>query len=161
MSGFVEVARDAFAFLERENGFSVKDCSDDDGGGHVTYVNVNNGIAVKSLYEFSNAFVFVFIYRLIDGQLRDNVLPITDDSEINCFDFNDALTEDQKMKPAYEYGDESVYYDEENGLRNYVTEFATRLKENGGRLLSGDFSMLSRMETTIKQRAHDLDRERR
>ena len=158
MSGFVEVARDAFAFLEHEYSFTVRDFSNDSGG-HVTYVNVQNGIAVKPIYDFSSAFVFVFIYRLVDGQLRDNALPITDESEISCFDFNDVLDTDQKMKPAYEYGDDSVYYDEENGLRNYVGEFATRLKTFGGQLLSGDFTELPRIELIIKQRARELHRE--
>ncbi|MEJ7594165.1 MAG: hypothetical protein WKF77_21715 [Planctomycetaceae bacterium] len=53
------------------------------------------------------------------------MLPITGESEITCFDFNDALAAGQKMKPANEYGDDSLYYDEQYGLRNYVMEFAT------------------------------------
>jgi hypothetical protein len=65
------------------------------------------------------------------------------------------------MKPAYEYGDESAYYDEENGLRNYAGEFATRLKTFGRQLLSGDFTVLPRIEQIIKERARGLHRERR
>jgi hypothetical protein len=159
MSGFVEVARDLFAFLERDFGFSLKSCSDESWGGQLTFVNLDNGVAVKPVYDFSNAFVFVFIYRLVEGKIIDNSLPITDKSQITCFDFNDLLDEHRKMKPAYEYGEDSVYYDEKNGLRNYVAEFATRLKEEGRELLKGDFSRLRQAEEIIKQRARDLHRD--
>lgn len=159
MSGYVEVASEAFAFLETGYHFSIKDCSDENGGGHMTYVNVEVGVGVKALYEFSSAFVFVFIYRLVNGQLRDNVLPITDESEITCFDFNDALAADQKMKPAYEYGDDSEYFDEQNGLLNYVMEFATRLKRYGGEFLVGNFAAVLSVEEAIKRRARELNQE--
>lgn len=160
MSGFVEIAREAFAFLESQYHFSICDFADDDGGGHVTYVNLRNGVAVKLLYEFTNAFVFVFIYRLVDGRICNNVLPISNESEINCIDFNDVLPDAQKMKPAYEYGDNSAYYDEQEGLRNYVLEFSTRLQKYGGKLLAGDFDEMKRVEQVIKLRASEMRKRR-
>ena len=156
MSQFVEVARDAFEFLTRKYGFSFVECSGANGGGHVTYVNTQHGVAVKAMYEVSSAFVFVFIYRLIDGELRENSLPITDQSEINCIDFNDVLPEAQKMKPAYEYGDHSPFYDEQFGLQNFVREFATRLDGFGGPLLGGNFSVMAQVAEVIRRRAEAL-----
>ncbi|WP_010587222.1 hypothetical protein [Schlesneria paludicola] len=160
MPGFVEIAREAFAFLESQYHFSIKECVDDDDFGQVTYVNIRNGVAVKLLYEFSNAFVFVFIYRLIDGQICDNVLPISNESEINCIEFNDVLSGVQKMKPAYEYGDNSCYYDGQNGMREYVSEFATRLQKYGGKLLAGAFDEMKGVEQIIKHRAREMRKRR-
>ena len=153
MSGFVEIAREAFAFLESEYRFHISDFAEDNYGGYVTYINVEKEIAVKPHYEFASAFVFVFIYRLVEGQLRDNALPVTHDSQINCFDFNDVLPEDRKMKSAFDYGEDSAYFNEQNGLQTYVSEFATRLEEHGQQLLTGDFSILPLVETIIKSRA--------
>jgi hypothetical protein len=161
MSRFVEIAREVFAFLQTDHGFSLDDCSDENWGGQLTYRSLENGVSVRLVYDLPNAFVFVFIYRLVSGKSVDNALPITDDSEITCFDFNDLLDECRKMKPAYEYGEDSVYYDEEDGLRYYVTEFATRLRECGQDVLRGDFSRLPQIEKVIKRRARDLRRKRR
>lgn len=156
MSRFPEIAREAFSFLENQLHFIIKSVADEDGGGHVTYVNLKSGVAVQLLYEFFSAFVFVFIYRLVDGQIRDNVLPISDESTITCIDFNDILPDAQKMRPAYEYGENSCYYNPQNGLRNYVSEFATRLKTYGGNLLAGNFDEMKIAEQLIKQRAREF-----
>ena len=139
MSDFVEVARQAFEFLERKYGFSVTEATNKRRSSHVTYVNAENGVAVKPSYDAASSFVFVFIYRLVDGHLRENSFPITDESKITCIDFNDVLPPNQKMKPAYEYGEGSIFYDEQHGLRSFVNEFAVRLEKFGGPLLRGDF----------------------
>jgi len=156
MAGFVEVAREVFRFLESEYGYTVLKTEDNSSGGYVTYINRDAGVGLKVLYELSSAFIFVFVYRLVVGGLRDNALPITGDSQINCFDFNDYLPPDSKMRPAYDYGEDSNYYDPQNGIRNYTEEFAARLRMHGKHILKGDLSMLPAMESIIKRRAQGL-----
>lgn len=56
---------------------------------------------------------------------------------------------------AYKYGEDSVYYDAQNGLRNFVHEFAVRLRDYGQKLLKGDLSELPAMASVIKKRAKD------
>ena len=51
MSDFVEVARQAFEFLERKYGFSVTEASNEGRSSRVTYVNAENGVAVKPSYD--------------------------------------------------------------------------------------------------------------
>ena len=156
MTDFVTIAKDEFAFLRDDYDYESVAEEDGSNGGFVSFLNPGVGVGVKLQYEFASDFVFVFVYRLIDGQMRDNSLPITDDSEINCFDFNDYLAKDQKMRPAYEYGENSIYYDPQNGLLNFVKEFADRLRSHGDSILRGDLSTLPAMEKIIKKRAEDL-----
>jgi L-lactate dehydrogenase complex protein LldF len=82
--------------------------------------------------------------------------PISNDSTISCFDFNDYLEPSQKMKSAYDYGEDSPYYDPQNGLRNFTKQFADRLRSHGDRILRGDLSILPEMEKIIKRRAEEL-----
>jgi hypothetical protein len=156
MAVFSEIAQQEFDFLEREFGYEVVEAKEKSGGGVVKYINRDAGVGVKLLYEFASAFVFVFIYRLVNGEFRDNPLPIGNETEINCFDFNDYLEGDRKMKPAYEYGEDSDYYDPQDGLRNFTMEFAKRLRTEGQPILKGDLTILPAMASIIKRRAESL-----
>ena len=153
MPGFSDIAQDEFAFLEREFQYRVVAAKDDRDGGEVTYVNRKAGVGVKVLYEFRSAFVFVFIYRLVHGECRDNPRRIDSSTEITCFDFNDYLDDDMTMKPAYEYDEKSPYFDAKNGLRNFTREFAKRLRTEGRAILQGDLTMPPAMATIIRNRA--------
>lgn len=156
MADFTEIAQEEFDFLEREFGYEVVEAKEKSGGGEVRYINRDAGVGVKLVYEFASAFVFVFIYRLVDGEFYDNSLPIGNDTDIHCFDFNDYLEGERKMKPAYEYGENSDYYDTQNGLRNFTKEFAERLRIEGKVILNGDLSVLPAMASIIKRRAEAL-----
>ncbi len=151
MPDFCSSVKNHFLFLETEYGCKLESSRNETWGGEVIYRNQTTG--VKLVYEFSGAFIYVFIYKLINGKLIDNPRTFALDTEITCFDFNDALPDSEKMKPAYEYGSKSHYYDEQNGLSYYVHEFALRLKKYGGAVLSGDFSILPEMGKVIKERA--------
>ena len=151
MPGFCDSVKKHFQFLETQYNCKLESSNTKGWGGEVIYRNKTTGI--KLLYEVSCAFIYIFIYKLVNGELVDNPQSLEPDSEITCFDFNDALPESEKMKPAYEYGSDSHYYDEQNGLSNYTLDFAFRLEEYGEEVLSGDFSILPEMEKTIKKRA--------
>lgn len=151
MTDFCESVKEHFLFLESEYDCNLESMRAEDWGCEVIYRNRTTGI--KLLYEVYCAFVFVFIYKLVNGEMVDNPRPLGLDSPITCFDFNDALPIEKRMKPAYEYGSQSNYYDEEEGLSNYSKDFALRLREYGKDVLNGDFSVLPEMEKIIKQRA--------
>jgi hypothetical protein len=153
-TGFVSIATNLFRFLESDYGYVLESTREEFWGGEVTYVCQNNSVGVRLVYEFSHAFVFVFIYRLVGGVILENKFPITDESTITCIDFNDILDEPMKMKPAYEYGDKCEFFDETSGLRNYVKQSADRLRQYGNDLLSGDFIRFSVAEKAIKARAN-------
>ena len=156
MKNFTCIAKDEFDFLRSEYNYKLVAEENNSNGGHVTFVNQKVGVGVKVQYEFASAFVFVFVYRLVNGEIRENRFPINKDSEINCFDFNDYLEPTKRMKPAYDYGEDSLYYNQQNGLRSFTKEFADRLRCHGDGVLKGDLSILPEMEKIIKRRAQDL-----
>jgi len=156
MDGFIEISRGLFNFLEVKYGYELIAIRDGDGCSYLMYSNKDVGIGFKLLYELSSSFVFVLVYRLIEGEFRDNCLPISDDTEITCIDFNDTLMPEHKMRPAYEYGEESSYFDAEDGLRNYVEEFSSRLRLFGKNILIGDLSIFPEIEKIIKRRAKEF-----
>ena len=153
MCGFVAVARNAFGFLETERGFTLTDSVEGTWGGSLTYVNLEKGVAVKPQYEFSAAFVFLFIYKLENGKIVENEYPIVDCAKINSIDFNDVLPVEKKMRAAYDYANHSEYFDEKYGLRNFVRDFSVRLHDYGSDLLQGDFTAFERVGAIIKSRA--------
>ncbi len=142
-----------FAFLEEDHGFSIAGTSCAGATESITYVNITKSVAVKLEYEIMAALVYVMIYKLADGQMLETDSRITDDSIITCFDFAYVLPAKERVKPAYKYGENSKYYDEQNGLRNYVAEYAARLRKYGKDLLSGNFAVLPKVEKMIKRRA--------
>lgn len=156
MASFCEIAREEFNFLQNECGYEIIEVTDRRDGGVVKYKNVEAGIGVDISYESRCAFVFVFICRLVNGNLLDNPRQIENDTDINCFDFNDYLQPDMKMRPAYEYGEDSKYYDPQDGLRYFIREFAHRLRTNGLHILKGDLAMLPEMASIIKRRAESF-----
>jgi len=153
MIDFCESVEKHFQFLQTKYSFELEFSETEDWGGHVLYLNKTTGI--KLLYEFTSAFVFVFVYELVNGKLVDNPDTIYNTSKIHCFDFNDSLPESEKMKPAYQYDASSNYFHEENGMSNYTKEFAIRLEKYGKDLLRGNFEILPRIEVIIKARAMD------
>ena len=151
MAEFCSIAEEKFAFLESDFAFSLESEREEEWGGEVIYSGAD--LAIRILYEYSSAFVFVFICKLVGGEIRRNPRPVMPDSIITCFDFNDMLPAEEKMKPAYEYNPDSLYFDENEGLANYVAEFSVRLRRYGAELLRGDFSVFPKMEAIIKARA--------
>lgn len=56
-----------------------------------------------------------------------------------------------KIKPAYEYGINSQFYEKNIGLKNYADIVAMRLKEYGSDILKGDFSIFSTLDKMVKK----------
>lgn len=151
MEEFCDCAKQHFRFLEDDYGCTLESSLTEKWGGELIYRNETTGI--RLVYEVPSAFLFVFIYKLIGGEMVENPTPLLANSKITKFDFNDALPDSAKMKPAYEYGSESLYFDDEVGLSNYLREFATRLQQYGKDALKGDFSILPKIDKIIKKRS--------
>lgn len=152
VQSFREIVSEEFCFLEKDYGFSLlatpKRASD-----VVVYINPDIEVGIRIQYEAREAFVIIFICRLLDGEYRETEQPITMHSQIFQFDFGETLQEHLKMNPVYEYGPQSKYYEEKSGLRNYVRDFATRLQEYGKHFLLGDMAIFPEMERRIRMRA--------
>ena len=148
-----QVFEEAFDFLKNEYGFNTLLSKREDWGYYFTAINLTTGIEIK--YEFKEAFIQIVIYKLIDGKIVKNITKAIKNNEtITGFSLEWILAlknPEAQIKPAYEYGIESKFYEKENGLKNYASIFAERLKEYASDILKGDFSVFSTLDIMVKE----------
>lgn len=148
-----QVFEKAFEFLKNEYDFNTLLSKREDWGYYFTAVNSTTGIEIK--YEFKEAFIQIVIYRLIDGEIIKNITNAIKNNElITGFSLEWILAlknPEAQIKPAYEYGIESEFYEKEIGLKNYALIVAERLKEYASDILKGDFSVFSTLDIMVKE----------
>lgn len=147
------IAQEQFKFLESEYGLRLSKCEKEDWGYELIYLN--DKIGVKITYEYREAFVFIMLYQLIEGELQENPRSIEDDTILLGYGLDDLISlrnPQALIKPAYEYGEQSEYYDKEKGLSLYVTAFADNLKKSAKDILSGDFTVFPDLDKIVKER---------
>jgi hypothetical protein len=59
------------------------------------------------------------------------------------------------IKPTYEYGEDSEFYSQKVGLRNYAVLFAKSLKVYASSILTGDFNMFKVLDETMREKYKD------
>ncbi len=150
---FIEIVGDLFRYLETDYGFQKTAASEDKL--QVDYKCVQKGIGIRIEWSHRAQYLFMSIYRLVNGEMVEDELPITGKSVINSIEFTDALKQSDRMLPAYEYDENCSYFDEQNGMKNYVAEFAARLRKHGKDFLKGDFHRFPKIISTIKRRARE------
>lgn len=150
------VAKEQFSFLQSEFGFNLLRCNKEDWGYELLYTNNTTG--VKITYEYQAAYIFIMVYRLIDGEFCENPRNINKDTILNGYGLDDIISvqnTEALIKPAYEYGEKSEYYNENKGLTLYTSAFAKNLKIFGGNVLQGDFAIFSDADKIVKKRIRD------
>ncbi len=147
------IAQEQFKFLESEYGFRLSKNNKENWGFEFIYLNDTTG--VKITYEYQEAYIFIMLYQLVDGNLRENPRNIGENTNLYCYDLDDIVrirNSQALIKPAYEYGKESEYYDKDRGLILYIYDFANNLKTYAKDVLNGDFSIFSILDKTVKER---------
>lgn len=148
------IAQEQFKFLELQFGFRLRESIKQPWGYELTFTNATTGI--KLSYVFQEAYIFIMLYRLVHGVILENPRIIQDNTNLTGYGLDDILlirNPEALIKPAYQYGDSSKYYNPENGLTLYVSEFAKNLKEYAQDVLCGDFSIFKTIEPIVKARA--------
>lgn len=147
------IAQEQFKFLLSKYDFRLSKCEKEDWGYELIYLNDTTG--VKITYEYREAYVFIMLYQLIEGELQDNPRSIEGDTILLGYGLDDLISvrnPQALIKPAYEYGELSEYYDKEKGLSLYVTAFANNLKTSAKDILSGDFTVFPDLDKIVKDR---------
>ena len=149
-----------FRFLITDYNFNVISTKTDNGGFSLLAKNLTTG--VKIIYELREAYIHIILYKLIDGEIvRNTVSAIKNAEPINGFELGwiiELKNPEAQLKPVYEYGIESPFYDEKNGRKNYVEFVADRLKEYAGDILSGDFSTFSTLDKMVKEHCKNYNK---
>ena len=147
------IAQEQFKLLKSEYDFRLVKCEKENWGYELIYLNDTTGI--KITYEYREAYVFIMLYQLKDGELRENPRNVDANTTLYGYGLDDLISlrnPDALIKPAYEYGEESEYYDIENGMSLYVSAFAGNLKEYAKDILTGDFTVFSELDKIVKER---------
>ena len=147
------IAQEQFKFLLSEYDFRLSKCEKEDWGYELIYLNDTTG--VKITYEYREAYVFIMLYQLMEGELQENPRSIEGDTVLLGYGLDDliSLRNPQALaKPAYEYEEQSEYYDKEEGLSLFVKAFADSLKISAKDILSGDFSVFPDLDKIVKER---------
>lgn len=152
---FDVIAKEEFKFLELNFECKLQKCKKEDWGYELVYLNKTT--AVKVTYEFQEAYIFIMLYRLVDGTLIENPGNIKENTTLNGYGLDDVINyydPSSLIKPIYQYGEDSDYYDQKKGLMLYVNAFANNLKKFGTEVLKGDFRIFKELDKVVKDRAN-------
>jgi hypothetical protein len=148
---------EVFDFLKKDFNFYTISSKDEDWG--YSYEGKNKTTGIKITYEFTEAYINIMLYKLVDNEIVENtVSAIKGNKQINGFSldlFVQVRNPDSIIKPAYEYGVNSEYYLPDVGLKNYAMLYANNLKQHATDVLNGDFSMFPQIEKIVKNKYKD------
>lgn len=151
-----QIIIDEFSFLKNDCGFRLMNTVKESWGLELEFVNSTTGIILN--YEFREAYLQVFIYKLVDGKIIKNPRCINDATRLTGFCLDDILSLKNPrviVKPAYEYGEQSEYFTTNNGMTTYIKKFAENLRDYASDLFKGDFSIFPELEKIVKKRAQE------
>jgi hypothetical protein len=148
---------ESFSFLIDDFNFKIIKSRDEDWG--YSYEATNNTTGIEIVYEFTQAYVNIMIFKLINGEIiKNTVQAIRHDEIINGFSM-DLIVQIRNpkdlIKPAYQYGKDSDFYKPKVGLKNYVSLFVGNLKKYAFDVLNGDFSIFTQLDEIMKKKYKD------
>jgi hypothetical protein len=128
----------------------------EDGGGYTYYSMVfqNEHAAVRVYFEWPEQYLSVQLCRLVNGKVQRN--PESLDSEWTCFHIDDLLTvrvpeyDQSALLLPQEWKSEEATMDE---VGQSLDKYADALRQHGGDVLRGDFSVFPQLEKIAKHRA--------
>ncbi|MCG6168916.1 hypothetical protein EHQ12_05370 [Leptospira gomenensis] len=147
--------RKCFKFLELDYQFRFVKSKKENWGYEILYLNETTG--VKIIYEYRESYIFIILYRLIDGELIENPGEIFQNTKLNCFGLDDIINlrnPSALLSPTYEYPENSHYFNKKNGWEQYVSDFAENLKTYASDVLSGNFEIFQTIDPIVKERAN-------
>lgn len=150
---FNTIAQEKFNFLVSEFHFKMKQIPRNKNKNLLLYSNTTTGVEIA--YEFRYATVNIMLYRLVESKFIRNPINITKGTKLFGFDLIDLLSirnPNAIILPAYEYGENSKYYNPIDGFELYIGDFAAILKNNAADVLLGDFTIFTELENIVKGR---------
>lgn len=150
-----KITQNIFSFLEDDYGCELKKSVKEGWGFEVLYSNLTTGIKVQC--EYREACLFIYLYKLIDGELIENPRNIRFDSELTGFDLNDVISLNNSsniIKPFY--SEFELNQDSETLIKlktfRYILLFAESLYTYANEILRGDFKIFSKLDKIVKNR---------
>lgn len=113
----------------------------------------NKTTAVEVGLEWREQYIYVELYRLIEGRIKNNPIIIRPETELTAFNLEDLLetrAPELKLPPDY-FGRPLTIGIIENALARY----AFSVKKYAADILQGDFGAFDKLESIVKGRLTD------
>ena len=136
-----------FKFLEEKYGFKVISVMKDPTEASITFANATTAIDVR--FEPRDNFLFVYLIRLKNGKMPDNLLTQSTKKRFNRFDL-DLLIEIRT--PSKKINQRQFKYPfSKRDFREILSQYAEFIKTQAKDILQGDFTVFSLLESKLKK----------
>ncbi|MGY4537393.1 hypothetical protein ACVW0P_001809 [Mucilaginibacter sp. UYNi724] len=147
------VIKEKFKFLEKEFDFELTKSKRESWGFESLYINATT--AVKISYETRESYLFIMLYKLVNGDFIENPVMIKISTDLYGYGLDDILLikdPSALLLPMYKYADGTPYQNRDYGLSIYINDFAVNLKKFAGDILKGDFEIFPKLDKVVKER---------
>lgn len=142
---FKDILNCEFNFLKVDYGFELVSCKDNPDFYKLIFKNVTTGVSIT--YDYRDANIFVYLIKLVNGQIVEDKIPISINKPLNSIELSYIIkyrNEESLTKPLF---DDSV-----NSFEDLVKKIATNLKNYADDVLKGNFNIFSEVDSLAKKR---------
>lgn len=152
-NSYVDMFKSTFQFLIEDYHFGIISQSDEEWGHKMVLKNATTGVEI--IYEVREAYINIMLYRLLNGEIRENTSSaIRNNETINGFNLDyivNIRNPNDLIRPAYEYGEYSEFHEENYGLYKYISKFSDNIKKHAEDILNGDFDLFNQLDKVVKE----------
>lgn len=145
---FSKVCLEKFHFLVTE--FDCKSAVKKDKAGLYRVRFRNGTTAVEIGLEWREQYIYVEVYRLVDGKMEDNPIVIRPESDLTVFNLDDLIA---IRAPGLQLNSQSPGKPlTSHDIDKILTDRALALRDYGRDVLQGDFRVFRKLDRIVKSR---------
>src|SRR5713226_8350677 len=148
VGAFFRKATEKFQFLVDQFGFRRPVKRSEGGTYRVLYQSETTAVEIG--LEWREQYVYVELFRLVNGKIKENPVIIGRESDLTSFNLEDLIAlKAPQMKLSPEYFNRPLTV---QSLEHVLTRYARALRDCGRDVLKGDFSVFAELEGVVKAR---------
>jgi hypothetical protein len=148
VNAFFQLSSEKFQYLVDELGFRRGPKRSEGGLYRVLYQSETTAVEIG--LEWNEQYIYVELSRLIKGKIKENPIMIQRNSELTVHNLEDLIgIRAPGMMLGPEYFSRPLTVD---SLDHVLTYYSRALRELGGDLLQGDFTVFRELESIVKAR---------
>ena len=144
---FEKECRKCFKFLEEEFAFKPPKRQRTHMSPSLTYQNDTTAVEVS--LEPLDGGVFVLLSRLINGKIPEYPIFVTREMTLHSYYLDDLVNLKMPDTPVRETSEDPL---DEREVKKLLAQGAAQLRELGGDILRGDFSVFDKLDKIVKAR---------
>jgi len=140
---FFELCEENFNFLITEYGFSLVPMQKDGNPYEIVFQNKTTAVIVN--WERNENWIYIELYRLVNGSLIIDPISISDHTELNGYYLDDLLSiKHPNFSPTG--------FPVEKGILAILKNYSAMLNQYAADVLNGDFTIFGDLEKIVKGR---------